>query len=229
MNYQLELEKIMNNPQNRGKKLLLHSCCAPCSSYVLVYLSTFFDITVFYYNPNISEEIEYEKRVQEQKRFIESFHEVMKTEGKEQTGEYYPISFLEGIYEPKVFYEAVKGLEQLREGGERCVKCFELRLRKTAEIACQKGFDYFTTTLSISPMKNATSLNTIGEAIAAENDQKTSFLYSDFKKKDGYKQSIALSKEYNLYRQDYCGCVFSKRSREEELQKTENKKNSVKD
>lgn len=221
MNYQLELEKIMNNPQNRGKKLLLHSCCAPCSSYVLVYLSTFFDITVFYYNPNISDAAEYEKRVQEQKRFIASFHEKKRLEEKDQIGVFYPISFIEGNYEPELFYKAVKGLEHLREGGERCERCFELRLRKTAEIACQNGFDYFTTTLSISPMKNAKILNTLGEAIAVESDQVTSYLYSDFKKKDGYKQSIALSKEFDLYRQDFCGCVFSKRSSEEEAQKCE--------
>ncbi len=203
MNYQKELEKLIHTLQKEQHipKLLLHSCCAPCSSYVLEYLSDYFEITVFYYNPNIFPENEYTKRILEQQTLI---HE-MKTK--------YPISFIAGNYDRELFYEAVKGLEHLKEGGERCFKCYELRLRETARIAKECDYDYFTTTLSISPLKNADKLNQIGNAIASEYGLR--YLQSDFKKKNGYKRSIELSKEYGLYRQDYCGCEFSYRDRQQ--------------
>lgn len=199
INYQKELEKELEQIQKEGRvpKLLLHSCCAPCSSYVLEYLSEYFEITVFYYNPNIYPEQEYAKRVVEQQEFIAS------REWK------YPISFVGGNYDTKRFYEMAKGLEHVKEGGERCFKCYELRLRESAEMAKEQGFDYFTTTLSISPMKNAQKLNEIGGKLAQEYGVK--YLFSDFKKKNGYKRSIELSAENHLYRQDYCGCVFSMR------------------
>ena len=197
INYQKELEKELEKIQKEGQvpKLLLHSCCAPCSSYVLEYLSAFFEITVFYYNPNIYPEKEYRKRVVEQQKFIEEF------EWK------HPVSFIEGNYDTTRFYDMAKGLEKVREGGERCFKCYELRLRESVELARANGFDYFTTTLSISPMKNAQKLNEIGGKLADEYGVK--YLFSDFKKKNGYKRSIELSAEHELYRQDYCGCVFS--------------------
>lgn len=184
-------------------RLFLHSCCAPCSSYVLEYLRQYFRITVFYYNPNISMESEYQKRVKEQKRLIESYNE------QASEGKWYPIEIIEGDYEPDVFFEMAKGLEQCPEGGERCFACYELRLLKTAELAVEGKFDYFTTTLSISPLKNAKKLNEIGEKLEKEYGVK--WLVSDFKKRDGYKRSIELSKEYGLYRQNYCGCVYSRR------------------
>ena len=202
-NYQKELEQLIGklDRQKQAPSLLLHSCCAPCSSYVLEYLSDYFEITVFYYNPNIFPENEYTKRILEQQTLI---HE-MKTK--------YPISFIAGNYDRELFYEAVKGLEHLKEGGERCFKCYELRLRETARIAKECDYDYFTTTLSISPLKNADKLNQIGNAIASEYGLR--YLQSDFKKKNGYKRSIELSKEYGLYRQDYCGCEFSYRDRQQ--------------
>lgn len=200
MNYQLELEKVINSLQGFRCRLLLHSCCAPCSSYVIEYLSQYFDITVFYYNPNISEREEYSKRVVEQKRLIQS----MPLKGK--------VDFLEGEYVPEDFYAVAKGYETCPEGGERCHRCFELRLRETAKLALEKGYDYFTTTLTISPLKNATVLNEIGQQLATEYG--IPFLPSDFKKKGGYQRSIELSKEYDLYRQDYCGCIYSKVERE---------------
>lgn len=184
-------------------RLFLHSCCAPCSSYVLEYLRQYFRITVFYYNPNISMEQEYQKRVKEQKRLIESYNE------QASDGKWYPIEIIEGDYEPDVFFAMAKGLEQCPEGGERCFACYELRLLKTAELAAEGKFDYFTTTLSISPLKNAKKLNEIGEKLEKEYGIK--WLVSDFKKRDGYKRSIELSKEYGLYRQNYCGCVYSYR------------------
>ena len=178
-------------------RLLLHSCCAPCSSYVLEYLSAYFSITVFYYNPNIAPKEEYRKRVEEQKRLISSLPAL------------YPISFLEGPYNPEAFYEMAKGKEKEPEGGVRCMGCYELRLRQAAKAARAGGFDYFTTTLSISPLKKADKLNEIGKALSEE--YKISYLFSDFKKKGGYQRSIELSREYGLYRQNYCGCVFSRR------------------
>lgn len=198
MNYQKildkELEKIQSS--NTTPTLLLHSCCAPCSSYVIEYLSKYFKITVFYYNPNISPDNEYRYRADEQKRLIES----MSLEN--------PVEFLEGEYNPADFFEASKGLEDAPEGGARCAKCFNLRLSKTAEAAQQGNYDYFTTTLTISPLKNAQLINNIGKELS--NKYNVPYLLSDFKKKNGYKRSIVLSKEYNLYRQNYCGCIFSK-------------------
>lgn len=203
INYQKELDKIIAEIERMGepKTLLLHSCCAPCSSYVLKYLSNYFKITLLYFNPNISPEEEYRKRVAEQKRLIAELPVK------------YPVTFIEGRYEPAEFYNAVKGLEKEPEGGARCFVCYELRLREAASYAKAGGFDYFTTTLSISPLKNAQKINEIGERIAAESGLK--HLPSDFKKKEGYKQSVELSKEYNLYRQNFCGCVFSKQASQE--------------
>ena len=200
MNYQIELEKTIEKIINNNDKpsLLLHSCCAPCSSYVLEYLSDYFDITIYYYNPNISSKSEYEKRVSEQKRLINE----MKTKNK--------VMFIEGEYNPELFFEISKGLEDAPEGGERCFKCYRQRLEKTADFAKKHGFDYFTTTLSISPHKNADKINEIGIDLEIINNIK--YLKADFKKKNGYKRSIELSKEYTLYRQNFCGCVFSKRN-----------------
>lgn len=202
MNYQKELEKLISKNEKEGKvpKLLLHSCCAPCSSYVLEYLSEYFEITVFYYNPNIFPESEYTKRILEQQMLIQS----MKMK--------HPVSFLAGNYERARFYEIARGLEHLKEGGERCFKCYELRLEEAARIAKEIEYDYFTTTLSISPMKNAEKLNEIGSKLGERYG--VEYLQSDFKKKNGYKRSIELSKEYGLYRQDYCGCEFSFRDRQ---------------
>lgn len=198
-NFHKELEKKTEQFRAEGivPTLLLHSCCAPCSSSCIEFLARYFQVTVFYYNPNISESEEYKKRVQEQIRFIKEFPTQHKVE------------FIEGDYEPEVFYKAVKGLESEPEGGGRCFKCYELRLRKTAELAGRENFDYFTTTLTVSPLKNSVKLNEIGLKVAKETA--TEYLLSDFKKKEGYKRSIELSKEYGLYRQNYCGCVYSKR------------------
>lgn len=201
-NYSNELDKILKNEENRGKKLLLHSCCAPCSSYCLEYLRSFFRITVFYYNPNISAEAEYLHRAEEEKRLIAEFNQKAPDDGA------FPIEIIEGEWDPSLFYEAVKGLEHLGEGSARCFACFKLRLSETGRVADCIGADFFTTTLTISPLKNAEVINQIGESIA--KGVNTAWLPSDFKKKDGYKRSIELSKEYNLYRQDYCGCDFSK-------------------
>ena len=192
-----EIEKI--NKNGLKPSLLLHSCCAPCSSYVLKLLSEIFDITVFYFNPNIFPEEEFGIRKREQKRLVEEMSN--------------NISFAEGRYNPHEFFSAVKGYENTGEGGVRCSICFRLRLAETAKYAAENDFDYFTTTLSISPLKNASLLNEIGEEEGKKRGVK--YLFSDFKKKNGYKESIVLSKEYNLYRQDYCGCVFSKKEREE--------------
>lgn len=172
------------------KKLLLHSCCAPCSTAVIERLKDDFDITIFYYNPNIQPREEYEKRLSEQKRLLG----ILK------------IPFIEGEYEEIAFEKISCGLENVKEGGARCYKCFEMRLGKTFEVAKEKGFDMFATTLSVSPMKNAKWINEIGQRLETDN---LLFLESDFKKKDGYKRSIELSKQFNLYRQHYCGCLFS--------------------
>lgn len=204
-NYQRILENTIeqNKKENIVPSLLLHSCCAPCSSYCLEYLSEYFEITVFYYNPNIYPEEEYRKRVEEQKHFIERFPAK------------YPISFVEGKYDKERFYEMAKGLEEVREGGERCFRCYEMRLRESAVLAKEMQRDYFTTTLSISPLKNAEKLNEIGERLAGEYGIR--YLNSDFKKKNGYKRSVELSEQYGMYRQYYCGCVFSKKQRDEEI------------
>ena len=212
INYQKELEKLLQRlekEQEEGAEapsLFLHSCCAPCSSYVLEYLCGRFRITVFYYNPNISESVEYVRRVEEQKRLIEAYN---------REGRGYPVSVIEGDYDPQVFFQAAQGLENCPEGGERCIRCFDLRLRETAQRAAKGGYDYFGTTLTISPLKNAEELNQIGMALSEEYG--ISWLLSDFKKKNGYKRSVELSKEYGLYRQDYCGCVFSKAERDQKI------------
>ena len=197
-NYQIILNKTIEEIQKSKKtpSLLLHSCCAPCSSYVLEYLSAYFDITIFYYNPNISPEEEFAKRVNEQKRLISEIP--LK----------HNVKFIEGKYDCERFYEMAKGLEHLNEGGERCFKCYRLRLEETAKAAKDGGFDYFTTTLSISPHKNAQVLNAIGAELS--NEYGIDYLFSDFKKKNGYKRSCELSEIYGLYRQNYCGCVYSK-------------------
>ena len=199
-----EFEKAMRILQSvpPTATLLLHSCCAPCSSYVLEYLSNSFEITVFYYNPNIFPENEYTKRILEQQTLISD----MKVK--------HPVSFLAGNYDRNRFFQIAEGLEHLREGGERCFKCYELRLEEAAKIASDAGFDYFTTTLSISPLKNADKLNEIGTRLADKYGVK--YLQSDFKKKNGYKRSIELSSEYGLYRQDYCGCEYSYRDRQKQ-------------
>lgn len=225
-NYQKELDKIIEKigvAEGGAPTLFLHSCCAPCSSYVLEYLRRYFRITVFYYNPNITEDAEYRKRVAEQKRLIAAYNgeltdapvsggagSAVWQEGKscavDRGG--FPIQIMEGDYEPSRFFEIAKGLESCPEGGERCFACYELRLRETAKRAKAGSYDYFTTTLSISPLKNAAKINEIGEALATEYG--VEWLSSDFKKRDGYKRSIELSREYGLYRQDYCGCVYSR-------------------
>ena len=202
MNYQKELDKTLEKltKEERVPKLLLHSCCEPCSSYVLEYLSQYFEITVFYYNPNIYPESEYTKRIWEQQKLIDELPAK------------HPISFMAGPYDKERFYEMASGLEHVKEGGARCMKCYELRLREAAKIAKNAGFDYFTTTLSISPLKKAERLNEIGQRLGEEYE--VEYLLSDFKKKNGYKRSIELSKIYGLYRQDYCGCEFSMENRD---------------
>lgn len=189
MNYQLELEKIISNLDGK-KKLLLHSCCAPCSSYCITYLKDYFDITILYYNPNIEPIEEYNKRKNEQIKLCKLFN----------------INVMDCDYDNLVYHDCIKGLENEPEGGKRCHKCYELRLRKTASMA--RGFDYFGTTLTISPLKNSKIINEIG--IDLEKEYKVKYLLSDFKKKEGYKKSILLSKKYNLYRQNFCGCIYSK-------------------
>ena len=198
INYQLELDKIINKieGENTTKSLLLHSCCAPCSSYVLAYLNKYFNITVFYYNPNITNKEEYLKRKQEQIRLISELPAINK------------INILDADYKPEKFFEISKGLEDCSEGGERCFKCYKLRLEATAKAAKENNFDYFCTTLTISPLKNAQKINEIGHMLGDE--YQIPFLPSDFKKKEGFKKSIELSSQYNLYRQNYCGCIYSK-------------------
>lgn len=198
INYQKELDKVIekNLAENKIPSLLLHVCCAPCSSYCLEYLSQYFSITVYYYNPNISLKEEYGYRLSEEKRLVS----LMNFKN--------PVTIVEGRYNPREFFDVVKGLENEPEGGKRCEQCFKLRLESAAQIASEKGFDYFTTTLTISPLKNADMLNSIGAEMGKKYG--INWLYSDFKKREGYKRSIALSKQYNLYRQNYCGCAFSK-------------------
>ncbi len=202
INYQRELEKIIdkNKKENRVPTLLLHSCCAPCSSYCLEYLSEYFVITDLYYNPNITDEAEYRHREEELSRLVS------------EQSHLHPVTFVAGNYEPEKFWEISRGLEKCPEGGERCFKCYELRIREAAEYARQGAYDYFTTTLTISPLKNAQKLNEIGFRVAEETG--TVWLPSDFKKKGGFLRSTELSAEYGLYRQNYCGCVFSKRDAE---------------
>jgi predicted adenine nucleotide alpha hydrolase (AANH) superfamily ATPase len=200
-NYQKELDRLIGQYQKEGRtpSVLLHVCCAPCSSYCLEYLSEYFDITVYYYNPNITKPEEYAYRLSEEKRYI-----ALRTDFR------HPVGMTESEYDPKVFFEAVKGLEKEPEGGARCEQCFRLRLEASAKKAKELGMDCFTTTLTISPLKNAALLNEIGEEMGERYG--VMWLPSDFKKKEGYKRSIVLSHEYDLYRQNYCGCVFSRNS-----------------
>ena len=197
INYQKVLDETLNKlSREKPPKLLLHVCCAPCSSYVLEYLSEYFEITAFFYNPNIDTDSEYRHRAEELIRFINEKNFSNK------------VDYVIAEYNSTEFYDTVKALEQCREGGNRCFKCYELRLCRSADYAQKHKYDYFTTTLSISPLKNADKLNEIGGNLSEE--YKIPYLFSDFKKKNGYKRSIELSKEYNLYRQNFCGCVFSK-------------------
>ena len=198
VNYQRELDKTLERLAVEGKKpsLLLHACCAPCSSSVLEYLSAYFEITLYFYNPNITEPEEYKKRKAELIRLVEVNHYPN------------PVRLLDGDYDNRLFFEMAEGLEKEPECGRRCFRCYDMRLRKTAEMAAKDGADYFCTTLSISPHKNADKLMEIGEMLSKEYG--ISYLPSDFKKKNGYKRSIELSREYHLYRQNYCGCVYSR-------------------
>ena len=195
-NYQLILDKTLEEISNSNyvPKLLLHSCCAPCSSYCIEYLSNYFHITILYYNPNIEDE-EFERRYNEQIKLVCA----MKTK--------YPVNVIKGDHNTKVYYDLIAGHEDDIEGGERCTICYKMRLEEAAKYAKDNGFDYFTTTLSISPMKDAERLNSIGKDLS--NQYNIKYLFSDFKKRNGYIRSIELSKTYDLYRQDYCGCVFS--------------------
>lgn len=201
MNYQLELDKIIKgmeaNEIPKVPKLLVHSCCAPCSSYVLEYLSDYFEITVYYYNPNIYPEAEYNRRAKEQEDLINSMP--LKN----------PVRFINGKYEPQKYYELIKGHEKDSEGGDRCAICYRMRLEEAAKVAREGGYEFYTTTLTISPHKNADKLNEIGQELASIYG--VLFLPSDFKKRNGFKRSVELSDEYGLYRQDYCGCIFSKK------------------
>lgn len=204
INYHKKCKEIIeqNKREDTLPSLLLHSCCAPCSSYCIEWLSNFFSITVYYYNPNITQSEEYEKRKEEQIRLINE----MKT--------LHPVSFAEGTYAPQDFFETAKGYEHSKEGGERCFRCYHLRMLETARYAKENDFDYFCTTLSISPLKNAQKINEIGQTIGSKTCVR--FLPSDFKKNEGYKRSIQLSEEYRLYRQDFCGCSYSKLTHNQE-------------
>ena len=201
INYQKELDKITDSLNGDVPKLFLHSCCAPCSSYTLEYLSNYFDITVYYFNPNISPKAEFDKRYAEQKRLIEALPSK------------YTIKLVCGEYDHNDFLKIAKGYENVPEGGERCFRCYRMRLESTAKLAKEQGFDYFCTTLSISPLKNSQKINEISYEVAEKYGIK--WLPSDFKKKEGYKRSIELSREYQLYRQNFCGCVFSKENKDE--------------
>ena len=200
MNFQRLLDEEIELIKDREvkPKLLLHACCGPCSSYVVEYLSKYFNITIYYYNPNTYPEAEFNRRLDELNKFINSFNNKIKV--------------VEETYNPNEFYNNIKGLEHLGEKSRRCYNCYKLRMNKAAVYAKENNFDYFTTTLSISPYKNANWINEIGSKL--ENKIGIKYLYSDFKKKDGYKRSLELSKEYNMYRQEYCGCVYSKQERE---------------
>lgn len=205
INYQLELDKILNNIDKKNKpSLLLHSCCAPCSSYVLEYLASYFNITILYYNPNIDEIDEFNKRVNELEKLINKMH--------------LSIKVINNGHCHEDFIEISKDLENEQEGGKRCFKCYRLRLLKSVLFAKENNFDYFCTTLSISPYKNASKLNEIG--LELEKEYGVKYLMSDFKKKNGYKRSIELSNLYNLYRQDYCGCIYSKLERNKKIRIT---------
>lgn len=205
INYEQVMENLIlaNCSGDQVPRLLLHSCCAPCSSYCIERLAAHFYVTVFYYNPNIYPPEEYHMRAHEQERFIKEFPAK------------YPLSFVEGSYDTEKFYGLVEGMEHLPEGDRRCFACYEMRLRETAEYADSHGYDFFTTTLSISPLKNAQKLNEIGKKL--EQEYRPAYLYSDFKKKNGYKRSTEISKEYHMYRQYYCGCIYSKKERDAQI------------
>ena len=221
MNVSELMDKRMEDPAEKGKRLLLHSCCAPCSSYVLTYLRTVYRITVLYYNPNITNEAEYIKREAEEIRFIGLLNEDCKNrKGSDGcAADVFPIEIIKADYHPQEFLEAVKGYEDCPERGERCSICFRMRLFETAGKAAEGGYDYFATTLTLSPLKNAELINTIGEEEGSRCG--CTYLPSDFKKKGGYQKSIELSKEFGLYRQDYCGCMFSKAEREKKKENQE--------
>lgn len=204
----IDFKKYINNLDHKPK-LLLHACCAPCSTHCLKILSNFFDITIFYSNDNISPEEEFYKRLDEIKRFINEYNK--------------DIKLIDNGYDESSFNEAIKGLENKGERSERCYNCYKLRLLKTAEFAKNNGFEYFSTTLSISPYKNSKWINEIGYEI--EEKYNIKYLYSDFKKEDGYNDSIKMSKEYNLYRQDYCGCIYSKKERSESIDRIKKENN----
>lgn len=214
INYQKILDKTIKDIENKNIRpsLLVHSCCAPCSSYVLEYLNNYFNITVLYYNPNIFPEDEYLKRKNEQIRFI---NEKFSKSDNINDNPNISVKFMDCDYDNMVYTTSVKGFEKEPEGGKRCEICFKLRLEKTAKLAKENNFDYFVTTLTISPLKNAELLNSIGDEYSKKYD--IPYLLSDFKKKEGYKRSIQLSKEYNLYRQNFCGCVYSKAEAEKRL------------
>ena len=206
MNYQAELEKIIKGLDGKPR-LLLHACCGPCSSYVMEYLASIFDITILYYNPNIYPQAEYERRLKELEDFLPRFSPAVDNN----------ISVVKMPYNPDEFYSAVgtksqPELAKEKEKGERCRRCYEFRLKEAYRYACENNFDYFCTTLSISPFKDAVKINTEGEKIAAENPDGPKWLYSDFKKKSGFLRSLEISQEYGLYRQQYCGCVYSTRT-----------------
>ena len=204
MNYNKEMENLLESLKKANKvpKILLHSCCAPCSSHVISVLTEYAEVTILYYNPNIEPKEEYEKRKEEEIRFINEFPSTNK------------LDIIDCDYDNELFKEMSKGLEQEKEGGPRCIKCYYLRLEKTAQIAASLNYDYFATTLTVSPLKNSQKLNEIG--LILQDKYNIKYLVSDFKKKEGYKHSIELAKEYNLYRQDYCGCIYSKQQREQE-------------
>lgn len=202
MNYNSIMENIIDNIEKGcTPSILLHSCCAPCSSHVIDVLSKHFDITILYYNPNIEPKEEYEKRKAEEIRFINEFPNKNK------------LDIMDCDHDNDLFHETITGLENEKEGGARCIKCYYLRLDKTAKLAKENNYDHFATTLTVSPLKNSQKLNEIGKYLSEKYDIK--YLYSDFKKKEGYKHSIELAKKYNLYRQDYCGCIYSKLEREQ--------------
>ena len=202
INYQNKLLELVKDFKNRPS-LLLHSCCGPCSTQVINFLSSYFNITIYYYNPNIEPALEYIKRKNEQIRFINEYNKENK----------YTINYLDCDYDNNEFKKCSKGLEKEKEGGARCNKCFYLRLNKTAQVAKNNNFEYFGTTLTVSPHKNSQIINKIGEQVSNINNIK--FIYGDFKKNDGYKKSIEFSKQYNLYRQDYCGCLYGKENTNE--------------
>lgn len=206
MNYNKEMESILERLKKDDKipRILLHSCCAPCSSHVISVLANYFDITILYYNPNIEPFEEYEKRKQEEIRFIEQYPNKNK------------LDIIDCDYDNILFKKMSEGLEQEKEGGARCIKCYHLRLDKTASMASELNYDYFATTLTVSPLKDSNKLNEIG--LLLQDKYNIKYLVSNFKKKEGYKHSIELAKKYNLYRQDYCGCIYSKQQRELEKQ-----------